>query len=89
MLAVTSLALCGDAGDQLLAVQARSRAQAAERRQKQAEALVDFMLGDLNDKLAEVRAWTSSKACTTRRWRTSSRCRNDVTDEALAQRARH
>ena len=38
----------------VLAVQAVVAQKAAERRQKQAEALVDFMLGDLNDKLSEV-----------------------------------
>ncbi|MDQ3229291.1 MAG: toll/interleukin-1 receptor domain-containing protein [Pseudomonadota bacterium] len=37
-----------------LAVQAVIARNAAERRQKQAEALVDFMLGDLSEKLSQV-----------------------------------
>jgi tetratricopeptide (TPR) repeat protein len=54
MLAVTSLALVVMLVTSFLAVQASIARQAAERRQKQAEALVGFMLGDLNDKLSEV-----------------------------------
>jgi tetratricopeptide (TPR) repeat protein len=54
MLAITSLALLVTIITSFLAVQAVIARQAAERRQKQAEALVGFMLGDLNDKLSEV-----------------------------------
>jgi tetratricopeptide (TPR) repeat protein len=54
MFAVTSLALVVMLVTSFLAVQAVLARQAAERRQKQAEALVGFMLGDLNDKLSEV-----------------------------------
>jgi tetratricopeptide (TPR) repeat protein len=54
MLAVTSLALVVMLVTSFLAVQAVLARQAAERRQKQSEALVGFMLGDLNDKLSEV-----------------------------------
>ena len=61
--------------------------QSAERRQKQAEGLVGFMLGDLNEKLSEVgrldvmqavddKAMAYFKALPT----------SDVTDEALEQR---
>ena len=53
-LAVTSLALVVMLVTSYLAVQAHFARQAAERRQKQAEALVEFMLGDLNDKLSDV-----------------------------------
>ncbi|TAN08716.1 MAG: toll/interleukin-1 receptor domain-containing protein [Rhodanobacteraceae bacterium] len=63
--------------------------QAAERRQKQAEGLVNFMLGDLNDKLEQVsrldimqgvddKAMAYFKSLPTA----------DVTEEALAQRAK-
>ena len=54
MLAVTSIAVAVMLVTSFLAVQAVIARQAAERRQKQAEALVGFMLGDLNDKLSEV-----------------------------------
>jgi tetratricopeptide (TPR) repeat protein len=54
MLAVTSLAVVVMLVTSVLAVQASIARKAAERRQKQAEALVSFMLGDLNDKLTEV-----------------------------------
>jgi tetratricopeptide (TPR) repeat protein len=54
MLAITSIAVAVMLVTSFLAVQAVIARQAAERRQKQAEALVGFMLGDLNDKLSEV-----------------------------------
>ena len=54
MAAVTALAVLVMLVTSVLAVQAVVAQKAAERRQKQAEALVDFMLGDLNDKLSEV-----------------------------------
>jgi tetratricopeptide (TPR) repeat protein len=54
MLAVTSIAVVVMLVTSVLAVQAMRAREAAERRQKQAEALVGFMLGDLNDKLSEV-----------------------------------
>jgi tetratricopeptide (TPR) repeat protein len=54
MLAVTSLAVVVMLVTSFLAVQASIARQAAERRQKQAVALVDFMLGDLNEKLTQV-----------------------------------
>jgi tetratricopeptide (TPR) repeat protein len=54
MLAITSIAVAVMLATSFLAVQAMLARQAAERRQKQSEALVGFMLGDLNDKLSEV-----------------------------------
>ncbi|MEO8159817.1 MAG: toll/interleukin-1 receptor domain-containing protein [Arenimonas sp.] len=54
MALVTALALVVMLVTSFLAVQAVLARKAAERRQKQAEALVDFMLGDLNDKLSQV-----------------------------------
>ena len=72
-----------------LAVQAVIARQAAERRQKQAETLVDFMLGDLNDKLSEVgRLDILSKVNDKAMDYFASLPRTDVTAEALEQRAK-
>lgn len=63
--------------------------QAAERRQKQAEGLVDFMLGDLNDKLAQVGRLDIMQAVDDRAMSYfESLPITDVTDVALEQRAR-
>lgn len=63
--------------------------QAAERRQKQAENLVDFMLGDLNDKLAQVGRLDILEAVDNQAMQYfQSLPTTDVTDEALAQRAK-
>jgi len=62
---------------------------AAERRQKQAEALVSFMLGDLNDKLAQVARQDIMEAVDDHAMDYfQSLPTTDVTDEALAQRAK-
>src|SRR4249919_937722 len=63
--------------------------QAAERRQKQAEHLVGFMLGDLNDKLAQVQRLDIMEAVDDQAMQCfQSLPTTDVTDEALAQRAK-
>jgi tetratricopeptide (TPR) repeat protein len=63
--------------------------QAAERRQKQAEGLVGFMLGDLNDKLAQVSRLDIMQAVDDKAMAYfQSLPTADVTDEALAQRAK-
>lgn len=63
--------------------------QAAERRQKQAENLVGFMLGDLNDKLAQVSRLDIMQAVDDKAMAYfQSLPTADVTDEALAQRAK-
>jgi len=63
--------------------------QAAERRQKQAEHLVGFMLGDLNDKLAQVQRLDIMEAVDDQAMQYfQSLPTTDVTDEALAQRAK-
>lgn len=63
--------------------------QAAERRQKQAEGLVTFMLGDLNDKLAQVARLDIMEAVDDHAMSYfQSLPTADVTDEALAQRAK-
>lgn len=87
--AITSLALLVMLVTSYLAVQAIRAQHAAERRQKQAEKLVNFMLGDLSDRLNEVsrldimqsvndQAMTYFKSLPTA----------DVTDESLQQRAK-
>lgn len=89
MAAITGLAVLVMLVTSALAVQAVIARKDAERRQKQAEALVDFMLGDLNDKLSEVgrldilsavndKAMAYFKTLPT----------TDITDEALEQRAK-
>lgn len=63
--------------------------QAAQRRQKQAEGLVNFMLGDLNDKLAQVSRLDIMQAVDDRALAYFRSLPNtDVTPEALAQRAK-
>ena len=88
MLVVTSLAVAVMVVTSVLAVQADRARDDAERRQKQAEALVDFMLGDLNQKLAQVSrldilASVNDKAMDYFKSLPS----HDITDEALQQRA--
>jgi len=89
MAAVTAAALIVMGITTTLAISAYIARGDAERRQKQAEDLVGFMLGDLNDKLQEVnrldimeavddKAMAYFKALPT----------TDVTDEALEQRAK-
>jgi tetratricopeptide (TPR) repeat protein len=66
-----------------------SASHAAERRQKQAEDLVDFMLGDLNDKLAQVSRLDIMESVDDRAMGYfQSMPTSDVTDETLGQRAR-
>ena len=68
------------------AIEAR---QAAERHQKQAEALVDFVLGDLSDKLGQVQRLDIMEAADDQAMRYfESLPVTDVTDQALAQRVR-
>ncbi|MGH8127655.1 MAG: TIR domain-containing protein [Gammaproteobacteria bacterium] len=103
MVAVTSLALAVMAVTVVLAVfalisrhhaviakhQAVVAQQAAVRRQKQAEGLVGFMLGDLNDKLAQVSRLDIMQAVDDKAMAYfESLPTTDVTDEALEQRAK-
>ena len=94
MAAITSLALLIMLITTALAIEAlveRNRARAerntAERRQKQAENLVDFMLGDLNDKLRQVQRLDILEAVDSRAvdYFRSLPIR-DVTDQTLAER---
>ncbi len=63
--------------------------QAAERRQKQAEDLVEFMLGDLNDKLGQVQRLDILEAADNQAMKYfESLPTTDVTDQVLALRAK-
>jgi len=89
MLAVTSIAVAVMLVTSILAVQAVIARQAAERRQKQAEALVGFMLGDLNDKLTQVARLDILEGVHDHAMEYfQSLPADDVTDAALEQRAR-
>ena len=89
MAAITGLAVLVMLVTSVLAVQAVIARKAAERRQKQAEALVDFMLGDLNDKLSQVgRLDILSKVNDKAMDYFASLPSRDVTPEALEQRAK-
>jgi eukaryotic-like serine/threonine-protein kinase len=96
MIAVTSASLIAmliTASLAIDAVIARRSAviarQAAERRQKQAENLVDFMLGDLNDKLSQVQRLDILEATDNQAMNYfQSLPTNDVTDQVLVMRAK-
>jgi tetratricopeptide (TPR) repeat protein len=89
MLAVTSLALALMLLTSFLAMQASIARSAAERRQKQAESLVDFMLGDLNDKLSQVSRQDILEGVHDHAMEYfQSLPETEVTDQVLEQRAR-
>ena len=68
---------------------AEEASQSAQRRQKQAEALVGFMLGDLNDKLAQAARLDIMQSVDDKAMAYfQSLPATDVTDEALEQRAK-
>ncbi|MGN2254321.1 TIR domain-containing protein [Frateuria sp. GZRe12] len=73
----------------LLAIDAMIARRTAERRQKQAEALIGFMLGDLNDKLAQVQRLDILEAVDDKAMAYfQSLPATDVTDDVLEQRAK-
>ena len=87
--ALAGLALLVMLVTSLLAIDAVIARHAAERRQKQAEALIDFMLGDLNDKLAQVQRLDIMEAVDDKAMDYfQSLPGTDITDEALQQRAK-
>jgi eukaryotic-like serine/threonine-protein kinase len=89
LLAITTLAVAVMLVTSALAVQAVIAQRAAERRQKQAEALVEFMLGDLNDKLSEVSRLDILEAVDDKAMEYfQSLPITDVTDQTLEQRAK-
>jgi tetratricopeptide (TPR) repeat protein len=89
MLVVTSVALVAMLITTGLAIDAVIAGKAAERRQKQAETLVDFMLGDLNDKLGQVQRLDILEATDNQAMKYfQSLPTTDVTDQVLALRAK-
>jgi eukaryotic-like serine/threonine-protein kinase len=96
MVTITSLSLfamliaTGLAIDAVIARKAAVAArQTAERRQKQAESLVGFMLGDLNDRLSQVQRLDILETTDIEAMKYfQSLPTNDVTDQALALRAK-
>jgi eukaryotic-like serine/threonine-protein kinase len=87
--AIAALALLVMLVTGLLAIDAVIARHAAERRQKQAEALVGFMLGDLNDKLAQVQRLDIMEAVDNKALAYfQSLPATDVTDDALEQRVK-
>ncbi len=89
MTALASLAVIVMAITTALAVTAVIARNAAERRQRQAEELIDFMLGDLNDKLAQVSRLDIMASVDDHAMRYfQSLPTTDVTDGTLIQRAR-
>jgi eukaryotic-like serine/threonine-protein kinase len=89
MAAFATLSLIVMAVTTTLAITAVIARNAAVRRQKQAENLVDFMLGDLNDKLAQVSRLDIMEAVDDHAMSYfQSLPTTDVTDESLTQRAK-
>ena len=89
MATITALALLVMLVTSVLAINAMVARDAAERRQKQAEGLVDFMLGDLNSKLAQVQRLDILEAVDDKAMQYfQSLPTTDVTDETLMQRAK-
>ena len=85
---VTAAALVVMAITTMLAITAVMARNDAERRQKQAEDLVGFMLGDLNDKLMEVNRLDIIEGVDDKAMAYfASLPSSDVTDESLVQRA--
>lgn len=89
MTAVSALAVIVMLVTTALAINAMVARNDAQRRQKQAEDLVGFMLGDLNDKLSQVARLDVMEAVDDKAMAYfESLPDKDVTDEALAQRAK-
>ena len=89
MLLVTVASVLAMLLTSFLAVQAIIARNAAERRQKQAEDLVSFMIDDLNDKLLDLSSLDLLSAVNDKAMEYfESLPSADVTDETLAQRAK-
>ncbi|PTR32532.1 TIR-like protein DUF1863 [Luteibacter sp. OK325] len=87
-MALAVVALCIMTVTTGLAISAFISRHAAERRQKEAEDLVSFMLGDLNDKLAQVSRLDIMEAVDDQAMKYfQAQPMDEVTDRALAQRA--
>ncbi|MBS0462633.1 MAG: hypothetical protein JSS41_09215, partial [Proteobacteria bacterium] len=88
MLAITAASVLAMLVTSFLAVQAVIARNDAQRRQKQAEALVGFMLGDLNDKLGEVSRLDILEAVNDHAMAYFQSLPDaDITDQSLAGRA--
>lgn len=86
---VTSLALAMMLITTGLAINALIARKAAEQRQREAEMLVDFMLGDLNDKLRQVQRLDILEAVDNQAMAYFlARPSRDLTDQALTLRAK-
>ena len=89
LLAITALSVLVMLVASALAIEAVIQRHAAERRQKQAELLVDFMLGDLADKLSQVSRLDILEAVDDHAMDYfKSLPTTDVTDQALEYRAK-
>ena len=89
LVAITAVSLVAMLITTGLAIDALIARRAAERRQKQAEDLVEFMLGDLNDKLGQVQRLDILEATDNQAMKYfESLPTTDVTDQALALRAK-
>jgi tetratricopeptide (TPR) repeat protein len=89
MAAITAVAMILMAITTTLAITAAIARNDAERRQKQAEDLVNFMLGDLNEKLREVQRLDILDAVGDKAMDYFKSLPNsDVTEEVLVQRAK-
>ncbi len=87
--AITALALLVMMVTSVLAIKAVRAQHAAERRQKQAEVLVDFMLGNLTDSLTEVSRLDIMQAVNDQAMAYFQTLPTaDVTDDSLQQRAK-
>lgn len=89
MTAVAALALLVMTVTSILAINAMVARRAAERRQKQAETLVNFMLGNLNDKLAQINRLDIIESVDDKAMAYfKSLPTADVTDKEIVQRAK-
>lgn len=89
MTAITALALVVMTVTTTLAITAVQARHAAERRQKQAESLVNFMLGDLNDKLSQINRLDIIESVDDKAMDYfKSLPASDVTEKAITQRAK-
>ena len=89
MIAVTAVSLLAMLVTTGLAINAMAARQAAERRQKQAEGLIEFMLGDLNEKLSHVQRLDILEATNNQAMKFfQSLPTTDMSDQVLVLRAK-
>lgn len=89
LIAVTAVSLLAMLVTTGLAINAMVARQAAERRQKQAEGLIEFMIGDLNEKLSHVQRLDILEATNNQAMKFfQSLPTTDMSDQVLALRAK-